>query len=297
MESIFAQTASVDYIYILDNGSTDNTKQVLEQMNDPRIVFIGTEQNNGVFYNIQRAQKLANREYVMIFHDDDLLHPNYIEYALRAINEEDNISLVSSGMVRMSNPDIAFWRDYSFSPCYFTNTASFASLLYFGFPINFASVIYKTEYFKTVSVDAGKYGKIADRPFIFDCAKDGKIAILKGQYVQYRVHGGQDSGINTNGPYPNETLALHAKYKELIFAGNFFCRLRYRLNIYFYLKSEFSRFPNSHKLIFAQYKSMAFASGVLERIDIIYWVASYVFGVRFFYKLYRLMMRNIGQMS
>lgn len=295
--SLLNQSIQPEKIYILDNGSTDNTEELIKNICDDRIVFLGSATNNGVLWNFERAQQTANGSYVMVFHDDDLLHPRYLEFVLAAINRYDDVSVVASGMLATKAPSSNGWRQYDFSPTIFDNLSDFASYIYFGFPLCFSSVVYKTEYFKNIKIDFEKYGKIADRPFIYDCVKGGKIVLLQGQYVQYRLHEGQDSTTNKNGPYPNETLALHTKYRNIIFSGSLIDKMRYRLNVYFYMKNEFTRFPKLTDLTFGNYRRNAFTLGVLDKTDMLYWLLSKILLVRYLYKAYRLLLRNFGQMS
>lgn len=297
IKSLLSQTVAPEKIYILDNGSTDNTEEFVKDTFDDRLIFIGSDQNNGVLWNFERAQLLANKRYVMVFHDDDLLHPRYLEFVLASLNKYSDVSVVASGMVATSNPSSGGWRNYNFKPVVFNYLSGFAGYVYFGFPFNFGSVVYKTEYFKNTKIDFETFGKIADRPFVFDCVKDGKVILLPGQFVQYRLHSGQDSGTNKNGPYPKETLALHLRYKNIIFSGSWIDKIRYRLNIYFYMKNEFSRFPSAPDFAFKKYRQNAIDVDVLEGIDMFYGLLSKVFLVRYLYKAYRLFARTFGQMS
>jgi glycosyltransferase involved in cell wall biosynthesis len=106
IESLLAQTVGEFEITILDNGSTDNTKEVINSFNNENINFIGSEQNNGALWNFKRAQNLSTKKYTIMFHDDDLIHPKFLEYVIKALNEFDNVSIAVS-YTHLTLPTIA----------------------------------------------------------------------------------------------------------------------------------------------------------------------------------------------
>ena len=153
LQSLSNQTIGKLIITILDNGSTDNTKNIINNLKNSNIHFVGNDKNNAALWNFQRAQQLATKKYTILFHDDDLIHPRYLEYVVKILNEVSGLSIVCSGTKTTSNPNAKDWRNYSYNPIIYNSLSKFASLVYLGFPLNFATVVYKTEYFKEVKID------------------------------------------------------------------------------------------------------------------------------------------------
>ena len=85
IESLLNQSAGVSKITVLDNESTDNTFSVVERFSSRGVRYIRTK---GFLGNFKKAQEIASGKYVMLFHDDDILHPLYLELALRAQDRE-----------------------------------------------------------------------------------------------------------------------------------------------------------------------------------------------------------------
>ena len=216
LRSIFAQTEKRFQTTVIDNGSTDNTLDVLRQFQSDYNLKV---QVNGSYLapgkSFKKAQELAQGKWTIVFHDDDLMHPEYIAHILESVNQRKNLALLVSGMMIESDPQ-ARWVKLSKKPRYFTNVADFAATLYGGFWCNFASAVYKTEYFKDISLRLDIYGKICDRPFLFDITEKGEVALFTEPYVKYRVHKGQDSVDRATGPYPAELMALQKKYLALL---------------------------------------------------------------------------------
>ena len=95
IESLLNQSAGVSKITVLDNESTDNTLSAVESFSSRGVRYIRTK---GFLGNFKKAQEIASGKYVMLFHDDDILHPLYLELALQVLNEKDDIS-VDGGIV------------------------------------------------------------------------------------------------------------------------------------------------------------------------------------------------------
>lgn len=286
--SLLNQTVTGFPIIILDNGSTDNTEEVIKKYSYKNINFCPNKVNEGSFQNFRRAQELADKEWVMVHHDDDLLHPCYIEHVLKLINDDKTIQVICSGMVLDVDPSNNSWDEIDFQPRVYKNSSDFAALLYFGFPLPFSTVVYKTELFKTSQVRGDIYGKICDRPFIFDVMQDNKSAVLMGPYLKYRYHQGQDSTNSKTGPFINELFALHKKYKMLLtrssFSYNWFV---FYINNFRHVYKESLAVSKRDKISRWEYIKMAVKEGASS------W-GSVVVGILIFpiYKISRKLLRN-----
>ncbi|WP_084157260.1 glycosyltransferase [Haematomicrobium sanguinis] len=84
INSVLAQTFQNFEIIIVDDGSTDNTREVVESFADPRVRYF-YQDNAG----ISAARNLAAREsrgiYTAVHDDDDIMLPDRLENSLNAI--------------------------------------------------------------------------------------------------------------------------------------------------------------------------------------------------------------------
>lgn len=79
IESILAQTYPDFELIILNDGSPDNTDEVVKKYHDKRIRYYKNKQNKGIAYSRNRVVSLARGKYIMIMDDDDTSLPTRIE--------------------------------------------------------------------------------------------------------------------------------------------------------------------------------------------------------------------------
>jgi len=96
IESVLAQTYRDFELIICDNASTDNTIDVVKSFKDPRIKFFINDNNTGAVNNMNKCIELAEGDYITIFHDDDVMILNNLEYKVKFLDETPNVGLVYS---------------------------------------------------------------------------------------------------------------------------------------------------------------------------------------------------------
>lgn len=88
IDSVISQTYKDFELIIIDDGSKDNTKEILSKYNDPRIrIFYDT--NHGVCHARNHGINEAQGEYITFTDDDDILEPTYLESLVNAIQNAD----------------------------------------------------------------------------------------------------------------------------------------------------------------------------------------------------------------
>lgn len=82
-----------DEIIISDDGSTDNTIDIIKEIKDQRITIYSSKSKN-VIYNFENAIKHATGNYIFLSDQDDIWYPHKIETSL--INLQSNIMVFSN---------------------------------------------------------------------------------------------------------------------------------------------------------------------------------------------------------
>lgn len=82
--SVLNQTMQDFEIVIVDDGGTDHTKQVVDEFNDSRIKYFWQE-NQGISAARNLAAEKSTGFYTAVIDDDDLMHPNRLQWQLEGI--------------------------------------------------------------------------------------------------------------------------------------------------------------------------------------------------------------------
>ncbi|MBR8838295.1 MAG: glycosyltransferase [Stigonema ocellatum SAG 48.90 = DSM 106950] len=96
IESVLAQTYTDYEIIVVNDGSPDNTKEVLDQFGD-HITAIHQE-NQGVSAARNAGIRAAQGQYIAFLDDDDLWLPNKLEKQIACLESNPKIGLVYSDM-------------------------------------------------------------------------------------------------------------------------------------------------------------------------------------------------------
>jgi len=79
ISSVLNQQAQVDTeIIVVDDGSTDNTKKVINSVGDERIKYF-TQSNQGPSSARNLGLKNATKDWIVYLDSDNKLYPNYFE--------------------------------------------------------------------------------------------------------------------------------------------------------------------------------------------------------------------------
>ncbi len=196
LNSVLKQTARINKVTILGNDCIDGTDYIFENYSDKRVEYIKTKKENGSYLKIL---ELASKKYVALFHDDDFIHPQYIEAQLSILNKL-NIEpvLMTAGYTNFTDESsIDFSTDLNFNYYIPDGAEKFSDLVISGYcRACYAATIYKTEFYKKIKIDnlIKKYGRLADYFVMCDVLKYGCGSILyDNKAYMHRIHKNMDS--------------------------------------------------------------------------------------------------------
>jgi glycosyltransferase involved in cell wall biosynthesis len=101
IDSILAQTFGNFEFLIVNDGSTDSTKDILEQYHDPRMRVIH-QSNQGCVSARHLAISHAKGEYLAIMDADDIALPDRLKKTVAFLDEHPKIVLVGSAFIDKS---------------------------------------------------------------------------------------------------------------------------------------------------------------------------------------------------
>jgi glycosyltransferase involved in cell wall biosynthesis len=103
IESLLHQTYTNWRCYIVNDGSTDSTREILDNLKDNRFVVLHFDKNKGRPYARQAALNAAEGKYLAMLDADDFYHPDKLKIQVDYFEKNPSISLLSSGMASYKN--------------------------------------------------------------------------------------------------------------------------------------------------------------------------------------------------
>ncbi len=101
--SILVQLEENDEVIIVDDTSKDNTIQVINELNDPRIKLIQNQQNLGVIKTFEKALAKASHEIIFLSDQDDIWLPNKVKTITQLFKQKQDITLILSDAQLIDN--------------------------------------------------------------------------------------------------------------------------------------------------------------------------------------------------
>lgn len=97
VESIQHQTMQDWELIIVDDCSTDGTRNILKELQeqDPRIHVVMNEVNCGLTVNLNRALEIAEGSFIARMDGDDISHPDRLEKELSYLQKHPELMLIS----------------------------------------------------------------------------------------------------------------------------------------------------------------------------------------------------------
>ena len=191
IDSCLNQTYKDFELLIIDDGSSDNSLEIIESYSEEPRVRILTQENKGVIYTRNRAIKEAKGDYVLQLDGDDKLGVDFLSESVPILEKESQVSIVYFGTEFIGEKS-GVWNlgEYSLKKQLTTNL------------IVVSSLFRRSDYFLTEGYrDEFKSG-LEDWDFWLSIIElGGEVRQLKSVNFFYRILNN-----SRNNSIPNETL-------------------------------------------------------------------------------------------
>lgn len=94
IESVLAQKYTDYELLLIDDGSTDNTADIIASIKDSRIVFLKNSKNRGIVYTLNKGLALARGKYIIRMDGDDIVIGNRFEVQIDFLNKNPDFGIV-----------------------------------------------------------------------------------------------------------------------------------------------------------------------------------------------------------
>lgn len=183
IESILAQSYSNFELLIIDDGSTDNSINIIESFKDKRIRLVKNKKNMGLPYTRNRGLELAKGEYIAIMDSDDISHEKRLENQLDFLLKNRGIAIIVSnfkliyGNGKIKKSGMPNWNPEEIK----------AQLLFRNFILNSSAMIRKDFIKKSGIKYNEEFFACQDYMFWVECLKFGEIYREKKHLLSYRT--------------------------------------------------------------------------------------------------------------
>lgn len=224
IDSVINQTYPNMEIIILDDKSTDNSKEIIESYRaNPQISHIVyNEVNSGsTFHQWQKGLSLANGEWIWIAESDDVAHPDFLARLIAGCLSDTNVVLAFSALSLIdSNSDslhITMQKTYQRKPINDGKDFIKHNMLFGNHILNASSAIFRKDAALRVPDTFTTFRGAGDYLFWIEIARQGKI-YKDAQVLDYfRQHNLKVTpGCVADGTQFKET---HRIYRYLIDQG------------------------------------------------------------------------------
>jgi len=116
VESVLTQTLTDLELIVVDDGSEDDSLQILSKIQDPRIIVL-PQSNQGAHQAINRGLHRASGKYLAILNSDDYYHPERLEKTCAILKIQPDTGLVASYIQIIDQADHPLGIKHGFKDC------------------------------------------------------------------------------------------------------------------------------------------------------------------------------------
>lgn len=189
IESVHNQTYHPIELFVIDDGSTDGSQMLLEQLKEEFHFSLICRENKGLVYTLNQALVLAKGDYICVVASDDIFHPSKIETQVQFMLQNSEYAMCF-GKMRIIDEFGNFIKNLK------SKAAKSGNIFYDIYGKNFITaptVMIKKE----VLIEMGGYSDkytIEDYPLWLKVAQNYTIGFIDTYLVDYRIHGSNMSG-------------------------------------------------------------------------------------------------------
>ncbi|MFC3675454.1 glycosyltransferase family 2 protein [Ferrovibrio xuzhouensis] len=196
IESVLAQTMADFELIIVDDGSADNSREVIAGYTDPRITFLPFEKNRGAYTAINDAMKLARGEFVAHLNSDDRFLPDKLERQIAFLETHPDIGICFSTVEIIDGEDRPV-TDNEYSQIFAPRNGNRHAWLRYLFTQNclcHPTMLARRSVLERAGPYDDRYRQMADLDLWIRIAMFTGIHVLEQPTLQFRDHG-----LNTGG--------------------------------------------------------------------------------------------------
>ena len=192
VDSMLAQSFPHFEVTLLDDGASDEYRAYVESLGDGRVRYCRNAERLGAMGNMFAAIDAGRGRYTLAFHEDDLLHRDYLAAAVEILDSHPACAFVASELREFKDEPPAAERDRpNAHPAYdlFATGAELVRGILRGVEPMFGSVVYRRAALEGIRAPHDLFATLVDRPFLLSILQNGwSGAVIREPLVWYRGH-------------------------------------------------------------------------------------------------------------
>ena len=274
LESIYSNDYELFEVVIINNGSTVDYSDIINKFIDLKIVELKLDKNftDGSALNIVFERKI-NTKYFTIFHDDDIMHENFVSESLNYLENNDDVNWLGTNFIPFMKDEEIKFENFKKN-----NIAKYNSKEYIDLIITlknnhtYGGIIYKDSAYKKnyswYKKNTNFYGTILiDKPLLINICADKYCAINENQLIGYRKHNIQNSKDTSDLSSDQVLNYFYFLRKNLNYES---IKKFHRFYSSFYLISTFLTIPNKSRGSMLKFIFKALKNGTLSVFFLFY---------------------------
>lgn len=201
IESVLRQTNKAFRLVISDNSTNDELFRLV-QTEFPSLGYRRRVPSLPALDHFNISISEVDTDFVCLFHDDDLMEPEYVEAMLRTIELHPQAVAYACNAVTIDEDVV---RKGSFfesddKHVIINNPRALAGRYFSRYPNGFApfpAYIYRSSVVKKIPLDPQTGGKYSDVTWLLEISKYGPIVWNSRKLIRYRMHAANDSNLES----------------------------------------------------------------------------------------------------
>lgn len=208
IDSILAQEYSDFEFLIINDGSSDKSKEIILSYSDSRIKYIENETNKGLIFSLNKGIDIAQGKYIVRMDADDISYPQRIEKQVAFMDDNPLVGICGSWYLAFGKNDIL------------VKTAQWDEDIRIGMLHQIqlchpSVIIRKSILDKNEIYYNPEYSHAEDYDFFNNIGKYSKFHNLQEVLIKYRHHNKKVSVVHSSIQNENKFLAVQKQFNEI----------------------------------------------------------------------------------
>ena len=205
IESILNQTYKDFELLIINDGSTDTSKDIATSFIDSRIQIVSNEFNLGLIASLNRGLEIARGEFIARMDADDISFPDRLEKQLRFMVNHPEIGICGTAIEKVDErgSKIVIMPESHHMICFF---------MLFDNPFAHNTIMFRSSLIRKHGLTYDHNFKYSEDYELWDrCGQITQLANIPDALVRYNYHP-----LNTSNKYRHEQGRMAAKIRHRI---------------------------------------------------------------------------------